>query len=368
MKKNLKKIYPIILILILSLSWRVFATHEKSIPTLTQTINNPTLLYTQNYKNFTEKKHSCTIKKLPDGKYLIKLICLQKPIFSPEQFNQHIDTIRPYIKNFDQEYDLNNDTMIFSGSANPIFKNTSTQKKYHFIKHIKQQLSEKNPYGLLRINPETEIQLTQNEIILSDIQFYSFYPTRRYIHQLWPCTRINYWIAIASIDKKLLPAHQNFNINKRIWYRLGYCKSADSIDRPFYSWVCWASTQTFRIALLHPFLQNFDRENHGIWYTRYYGEKITGDDSSIIDFRQQLTLKNISDRPVYFRYIEVEKNNNVLLVAISPKIFDKTIKITKHQTWPLSATLTKEIFWPHSCEYTQEWKSIYRYTNNTFTE
>ncbi len=334
--------------------------------TLTKIVNNPLLInkITTPTQNIFPPK--CVIKKLPNNNYLVNLICLQQPIFSTENFTQNIDKLRPYIQDFDQDYDLNNNSFNYSGNAQPIFKNRKTQQKYNTLKKIVKNLN--THYWIFQLDPNKKIELTSNEIALADMQHYSFYPARRFIHELWPCARINYRIATASIDKKFVPAQQDFNVNKRIAFRRGYCKGKDSPIRPFYWWSCGASTQVFRISLLHPFLETHDRENHGIWYSRYYGKEITGDDSSIIDFRQKLTLKNTSEKPVYFRYLEVEKDKNVLLIGISPKKFNKTIKITKYQTWPLSAKLTKSIYWPQSCESYQERNSKYRLVDDGFTE
>lgn len=309
---------------------------------------------------------SCIIQKLPNGNYLTKIACLSQPLFSGESFVQHVDTLRPAIKDFDQEYQLDGEVFSYSGSAQPIFRQEKTQQKYQFFRYIKQAITA--PYWLFAIDMDKDIELTLHEAILADFQHYSFYPARRDIHELGPCSRINYWIALASIDKKILLPQQDFNVNRRIAFRRGYCKGKDSPQRPFYWWACGASTQVFRISLLHPFLVNYDREHHGIWYSRYYGEKITWDDASIIDFRQQLTLKNLSDVMVYFRYLEVEKDANVLLVGISPKTFDRTVRITKQQTWPLSAVLSKEVFWPQACLSFQERVSKYRIIDHGFTE
>ncbi len=352
--------------------------------TLTDFIDNPFAIHTRE-KNATDKKKNknnksnkkeypkCTIKQLDNGKYLITMICLKHPIFWEDLFNKNIDTIWPYIKDFDKEYHLKKDTFFFSNSANPIFKNDKTQRKYNILHYIKTLVHINThtytAYFFPHINLNKTIELTKNELILSDSIQYAFYPARRYIQDLWPCTRINYRIAIASIDKKLVPAQENFNINKRIAYRRWYCTGKDPVKRPFYGGVCGASTQAFRISLLHPYLETHDRENHGIRYARYYGEKITWDDASIADFRQQLTLKNTSNTPIYFRYIEVEKENNILLVGISPKRFHKKTKIIKQQTGKMTTKLTKEIFWKdNKKEYHQERDSTYRQIFTGFTE
>lgn len=287
-----------------------------------------------------------------------------------QSFTGIVDIIRPEIQDFDQEYLSNLWSFSYSGNTVPLFKKIEDQKKYFFLKQLKEHIKVQNTIFTLplKIDLKKNIQLSQKDLALLFFSDYSFYPARRNLKLLWPCTSSNYRIAIASINKKLVPAHKDFNINKRIAFRWWYCTSWEPIKRPFYAWVCGASSQAFRVSLLHPFLETHDRQGHGIWYTRYYWEEITWDDAAVIDFRMNLTLKNTSDYPIYFRNIENKIENSNLLVAISPHQRKKTITITKKQTWPLSAYLSKQIDSQYKTDYFQERNSTYRTKSEYITE
>ena len=102
------------------------------------------------------------------------------------------------------------------------------------------------------------------------MNLYSYFPTDRDISEYGSCSSRNYYVATISIDKKFVSPNEEFNLNRRIAYRTGYCKSSQD-KNPFNSGVCGAATQIFRIALLDPDIKVVERENHQIWYSKYYG-------------------------------------------------------------------------------------------------
>jgi hypothetical protein len=47
------------------------------------------------------------------------------------------------------------------------------------------------------------------------------------------CSQRNYYVAAISIDQKIIQPEEEFDVNKRVAYRLGYCKSVEE-DYMFY--------------------------------------------------------------------------------------------------------------------------------------
>ncbi len=351
----------ILCIWLLMIFWNIVAAKNISLDNI---VENITILYKADYS--FEEKSECNKTLLENWNYLLNIWCLKK-LNSSDNFTQNIDLIRDKIGTFDKEYDLEWEEINFDSSAKPMFDSPWVQKKYKVLDFIKNEL-QKPDLSALKINPNVKIELAPAELALFEMSNYSFYPVRRKLDLLWPCTLNNYWIAIASIDKKLVEANDDFHINRRIAFRWGYCTWWEDIARPFNAWVCWASSQVFRISLIHPFLETDDREPHSQRLTRYYWEKITWDDAAIIDFRKNLTLKNTSDAPIYFRYIDDEAGNSVLLVAISPKKNDKSVEIKKYQTGELSAFLSKDILSENQCKSSQSRISEYESKSDYITE
>lgn len=162
---------------------------------------------------------------------------------------------------------------------------------------------------------------------------------REKLDELGPCSRINYNVAMIAIDGKYVLPGDEFNVNKRVAYRIGYCGSADDYDTfAFQSGVCGASSQVFRTALIHPDLEVVERHPHRIWYERYYDTTIWGDDAAIIEWRKQLRIINTGSYPLYFRTKAYD--SSALLVVISPYLDDRWVRIQREQLTDLSGRVT----------------------------
>ena len=202
--------------------------------------------------------------------------------------------------------------------------------------------------------------LKRKNLILKIFNYNYFVAKREKLEQLWNCSRINYEVALIAIDKKLLKPWDIFDVNKRLAYRIWYCaeKKEDYDKYMFQSWVCWASTQVFRVWLLHPELKVLERHPHRTRYEIYYDTTIWWDDATIIELRKRMKLENISKNDIYFKYIY--KWSYALLVWISPKKTDKKVRIQKKQTWELSWEVKKEVYDKQgNLLLKKEWKSTY---------
>jgi hypothetical protein len=154
-------------------------------------------------------------------------------------------------------------------------------------------------------------------------------------------------------------------VNKRVAYRLGYCQAGDT-DNVFFWGVCGAATQIFRIGLLHPDISIVEREPHQIRYSQYYGETIWGDDAGIAQFYKNLTIKNSSSYPLYFKYNDKTPNEYVEIVAISPTQHYASLAttITKQQLGPLEAQVSSVSMLEGEHHLPRIFHSTYREINN----
>jgi len=251
-------------------------------------------------------------------------------------FTQNVENIRPYIDDFSYAYQLYSWSFYYTGSI-PIFKEKKMNDFYKFLEKIK--LSDSSQIDFWK-----NVLLNFNELAILKVFHYEYYVTKREkLNQLSKCTRTNYNVALISIDKKILEPNEIFNVNKRLAYRIWYCANKEDYQKYiFHSGVCGASTQIFRIGLLHPNIEIVERRPHNIRYSKYYDNIVRWDDAGIIEFRKQLKIKNKSQYPIYFKYIE--KWDVAFLVWISSQKSDSFVKITKKQTWKLAWEVQKDIY------------------------
>ena len=73
-------------------------------------------------------------------------------------------------------------------------------------------------------NKKQTYSFSRTEWSIIAMNFYSYFPTDRDISEYGPCSSRNYYVAVISIDKKFLAPGDEFNVNRRIAYRTGYCK------------------------------------------------------------------------------------------------------------------------------------------------
>lgn len=250
--------------------------------------------------------------------------CLShEPPFLAEYFSDTVDNRWDDIVWWSDEYQLYSWSFVYTGAV-PIFSGE--------LQDFAMSLDTIDEWTWL---PE---QLSWDQVILTYEQYdvwrlmhFSYYVVRREkLDELWPCSRTNYDVAMIAIDTKYLPVGDEFNVNNRVAYRIGYCGSASDYDNfAFQSGVCGASSQVFRTALIHPDLEVLERHPHRIWYERYYDTTIWGDDAAIIERRKQLRIQNTWPYPIYFRTHLGEKSG--LLVAISPYQDDLRVRVERSE-------------------------------------
>lgn len=188
-----------------------------------------------------------------------------------------------------------------------------------------------------------KVILTYPEYDVRRMMNFSYYVTRRdKLDELWPCARINYDVAMIVFNRQILNPWSEFNANKQLAHRIGYCGTPENLENYVFQWgVCGATSQIFRTALLHPDLEVLERHPHRIWYERYYDETIWWDDAAIIEFRKKLRLYNAGKYPVYFRTINKRWASSALIVAISPYKDDRYVHVERWQVsdmvWNVSA-------------------------------
>ena len=197
------------------------------------------------------------------------------------------------------------------------------------------------------------------------MNFYSYFVTQRDISMYGYCNKKNFYVASLSVDKKYLEPWEEFNLNKRIAYRLWYCKDTDE-NIPFYGGVCGVASLVFRTALLHPDLEVLERSPHQIWYSVYYGTNIRGDDATVAQYYRQLRLRNASPYPLYYKFHDTIPEKSINIVVISPTTQYKKYQttISKKQTGELSATLDKTVYKDNQLLNTIRFDSTYERVSN----
>lgn len=264
--------------------------------------------------------------------------CLaNKPPHLEEFFDETINNRRDDVIGFSDEYGIHSAEFTYKG-AKPLFAGQ--------LQDFATKLSD--PERIER----RDNQLSGDRVMLDYAQYdvwrmmyFDYYVTRRdKLEELGPCARINYDVAMIVFDRQMILPWQEFNANRQLAHRIGYCGTSESLSDYVFQWgVCGATSQMFRTALLHPDLNVIERHPHQIWYERYYDETIRWDDAAIIEFRKQLRIQNSWDYSVYFRTINPDWAPSALLVAISPYQDSRYVSIQRWQVadmvWELSATV-----------------------------
>lgn len=233
-----------------------------------------------------------------------------------------IDLVRDDIDAFDKTYDLNRTYFEYEGS-NPIFNHTVQE----FSKYNDHSLS--NRFLLLGLAYKDAMILVPKEVLaVHTLRQLNYYAVRKDLSNQGACARQNYYVALNAMDGYQLKAGEEFNINKHISYLPGYCKYGG--NHPFYGGSCGASTQLYRIGLLHPDIEITERENHSERRVQYYAEYIYGDDAGIYGDFKRLSIKNTHTDPITFKILKKGQYN--YFVAISTSTSPYKTAISKIQT------------------------------------
>jgi len=284
---------------------------------------------------FNQIKHrKCGYKKYGDY-YIIAPICLRKKKYPKLKLKEAIDTIRPYVQGFENEYDLENEEFIFEGTKPIIdYDQISLMNQFHNTQIQKKTIAylEKN---------HIKIKIHKKYFARYSIDNFSFYPVKRIISTLWPCARTNFKVSHAAMNGLYFKSEQTFNLNYAIAYLPWYCKwGTPNTNYRFYGWSCGSAWQLFRTALITPGITITKRYPHIRRRAQFYGKTIFGDDAAIIGDEKILEIRNDGILPIYFRTLW--NDNYQYLVAIKPIKTQEIVKITKKQTWNLSAQVVKK--------------------------
>jgi vancomycin resistance protein YoaR len=174
------------------------------------------------------------------------------------------------------------------------------------------------------------------------------------------CRRQNFDVAMNVLNNKIINPWEIYNFNTDLVpLQNDYCKDNDSWKYLFYWWVCGASTQIFRNALMNPFIEVEERHPHSVRYVKWYNEYIFWDDAAIYERTKQFKIKNIWTKPIYFKVIQ--KNSKKYLISIYPSENKYFSHITKVQIDKTQAAVWKAIYelWTNKKWYDQYWKSAY---------
>jgi hypothetical protein len=133
----------------------------------------------------------------------------------------------PDIAGFTDSYDETNMDFTYH-TARPIWNNPAKQTMSDY-RNERIQLTFATPPAV----DADMIELEREEWSLLAMHLYSYFVTGRDISQYGSCSQRNYYVAALSIDKKLVAPGEEFNVNKRVAYRLGYCQAGDT-DNVFF--------------------------------------------------------------------------------------------------------------------------------------
>ncbi len=288
----------------------------------------------QNIKNKV-KNQKCYQYKIWED-YILSPICLLNWQIPKLSMQDALKTSWQYVDAFDNSYDLKRKYFEYHW-ANPIFEN----KVQNLLPLYDYSII--NEYLLISLNYKNiMIKIPKNIIAINTMKDFSYYVVWKDLWNQWKCWLQNYMVAYNSLDNLILKPWEKFNINKHISYLPWYCHIW-RYKEPFYGWVCWASTQLFRVALLSPDLNIIERENHSKRRVYYYAEYIYWDDAGIYWDIKNLTIKNEWDKSIMFKTLSSKDRKYNYLVWISSQKSNKYTMIKKEQTWPLSAEVKKTI-------------------------
>ena len=275
---------------------------------------------------------SCHIQR-NGQEFILDAACLLQGKLPKLTLQESVDTMRNDIKGFQNMYHPFSQSFIYSGTK-PIFTSSypaiipSTDKEIRDMRQAAQA--------------GQKISISLKQLAHYYLSSYTFYVADKDISQLKPCTKTNYELALTSVDKLLLKPGQVFNYNNHLKNLKGYCDGISGDVRLFYGGVCGVSSQLFRASLIDPDIAILQRQPHNEWFTVYYGEKVQGDDASVVEMRKQFEIKNNGSTDLYFR--TKKQGTTTFLVIISPQAPTQQVKISKKYISDLQVELTRLIF------------------------
>ncbi len=188
-----------------------------------------------------------------------------------------------------------------------------------------------------------KIKITYNELAQYYAEHLSYFVADKDLTNLWKCSRINYELALDSVNNYFLWAWDTLNINQRLSWIDNYCKWKTEEEYLFYGGVCGMVSQLFRVSLVNPEIIVTKRFPHSEWFVQYYGENVWWDDAAIYERSKQFEIQNIwkSDIIIKTSYT----NNHSIMIAISWPT-NKWVNISKNSiNWrKLAVHLEKSVY------------------------
>ena len=252
------------------------------------------------------------------------------------KFREAVDLIWPYIKSFSTEYNQEASEFTFAWAIPTIdYSQISLGNEYH------NTLKQKKLLNTLH-KERIYLKVPKKYFAKYTAENFNYYPSRKVTEHMSDCVETNYKTSLWPLNELLIKPGEIFNLNQAISRIPGYCTKINGYKKlPFYGGACGTAGQLFRTALLTPEMTVTKRYPHVRWWAQFYGKTIFGDDAAVLTMDKQLEIRNDGTFPIYYKTLSFE--NYTYLVAISPIKTNKLTTITKNQTWPLSATLTKTV-------------------------
>ncbi len=242
-----------------------------------------------------------------------------------------VDAVIPYIRGFDEVYDVKLKDKTYVGSRIQRETVDTSQALIRSPQRDRDDLSVFNELMAAQI---------RNARIHTIISSYTRYVSDRYIDNYGRCAKQNFMRAFDEFGTVILQPWQSFNVNKLLAWLDWYC-IGEGWEYMFYQWVCGFSTQVWRNALINPYLETTRRQNHGNRWQAYYGTEIVGDDAAIYEMDKQLEIRNGSELPIYMRTLQVWGNK--YLLSVVPKQTDKVVEIRREEIGRLKGRVIRTI-------------------------
>ena len=289
------------------------------------------------------KKENCIIQNYENYSY-ISPVCLLKNI----NYLSTNKALEYLVGNLNAFYDVYQQDSYY-------FRYTATEPSFWYSVYDRYSQNKWTIYEKLAILYRTkkDRMIKIDNEILAKMMFenYSFYSVPTNLANRWPCSLINYKLAISKLNWLELKAWETLDLNKLISNDPRSCRWNSTKSFLFYWWSCWASSQLFRLSLIMPDITVLDRAWHAKWWALYYWANIMWDDAAMYENSKKFIIRNDFDTSIYF--IAYEKWNYVYLVWIVPEIVDEYVEVIKNVNWYRSSVF-KQI-------YNKYWTLIWSY-------
>ena len=282
----------------------------------------------------------CKLSDYDDQDYLMDPICIAYGQYPTMDFQTAVNLTWDHIADFQHVYDLQATGFEYEPTQ-PVLTTDYTETLTRF-----EDIPEAAMTALRYQYQGDKIIVPKKLIAFENLKDFGFYAVKKQNDFISKCERTNYSVAIKQVDGTYLEPGETFDLNKAISNQEGQCKGSGAEKHIFYGGSCGASTHMFRLSLLMPSVDVVERHNHSVRWATYYGDYIYGDDAAMYEYNKQFVIQNDGQWPIYYRLLYTNDSNTVYLVGITPHRSQYETFITKNQTGPRSALVTKSIVDP----------------------